>query len=73
MESGKPAEAIEAWKRAVAADPHELDALYNLAVTLAEAGRRDEARAYAERYIALAPPEIFGRDIARLRSLLGSR
>jgi hypothetical protein len=33
-------------------------------VNLAQAGRRDEARAYGERFMALAPPEL-RRDVAR--------
>ena len=44
------------WKRAVTLSPTEYDALYNLTVTLVDLGRRDEARAYGERYIATAPP-----------------
>jgi arylsulfatase A-like enzyme/tetratricopeptide (TPR) repeat protein len=72
-QTGRPPEAIEAWKRAVTLSPTECDALYNLTVTLVDLGRRDEARAYGDRYIATAPPGFYAREIARVRSLLGSR
>jgi len=59
-------EAIEAWKSAVAIDPVELNALYNLTINLAAAGRRDEARVYGDRYIAAAPPTM-AADVAAIR------
>ncbi len=43
-QTGRASEAIEMWKRAVALNPTEYDALYNLTVTLFDLGRRDEAR-----------------------------
>ena len=49
------------WKRAVAINPMEFDALYNLTMTLMELGRRDEARTYGDRYISSAPPGFFAR------------
>ena len=69
--TGRKAEAVDAWKRAVALEPSEFDALYNLIVTLTELGRRDEARPYADRYIAEAPPAFYARDIERVRMLIG--
>ena len=57
------------WKRAVALNPTEFDALYNLTVTLVDLGRRDEARAYGERYVATAPAGVLrARDRAGARS-----
>ena len=49
----------------------ELDALYNLTVTLVDLGRKSEARIFGERYISVAPPEPHKADIAKIRGLLG--
>ena len=54
------------WKRAVALNGTEYDALYNLTVTLFELGRRDEARPYGARYVATAPPGFYAQEIARV-------
>jgi hypothetical protein len=43
-QTGRTADAIATWKRAVALNPAEYDALYNLTVTLFDLGRRDEGR-----------------------------
>jgi superkiller protein 3 len=69
-QTARKAEAIEMWKKAVELDASELDALYNLTVTLLELGRRDEARIYGERYVATAPPALYGADIARIRAMM---
>jgi arylsulfatase A-like enzyme/Tfp pilus assembly protein PilF len=57
--TGRKSEAIDSWKRAVALDDAELNALYNLWHELAAAGRRDEAIAYGRRFVATAPPAFF--------------
>ena len=62
-QTGRAAEAIDMWKRAVALGASEYDALYNLTVTLFDLGRRDEARTYGERYVATAPPGFYAREI----------
>jgi hypothetical protein len=54
-------------------EPTELDALYNLVVELAAAGRLDEARTYGAQYVATAPPALHAADIAHVRKLLGAR
>ena len=72
-ETGRKPEAIEMWKRAVTLDPRDFDALYNLTVTLVDAGRRDEARSFGNQYIATAPPAMYARDIARIKSILAER
>lgn len=69
-QTNRPADAVEAWKRAVTIDPAQFNAMYNLIGALAQAGRMDEARAYGERFVATAPPEL-GQDIAAVRRLLG--
>jgi arylsulfatase A-like enzyme/tetratricopeptide (TPR) repeat protein len=75
--TGRKSEAIDAWARAVEIDNTSLDALFNLTVNLAAAGRRDEARAYGERYLAIAlaiaPPGTREQDIAAIRRVLDGR
>jgi tetratricopeptide (TPR) repeat protein len=64
-------EAIEAWKSAIAIDPVELNALYNLTINLAAAGRRDEAKVYGDRYIAAAPATM-KLDVAAIKKAIQS-
>jgi arylsulfatase A-like enzyme/Flp pilus assembly protein TadD len=72
FQQGQTAAAIEEWKRAVTLDAAEFDALYNLWLQLALAGRHDEARTYGEQYVRTAPP--YHRDeTARIRSYLSGR
>ena len=68
-ESGREAAAIDAWTRAVAIEPRELNALYNLTVYLARMDRRDEARAYGEQFLAIAPPAL-RQDAERIRAVI---
>lgn len=68
--TGRRTEALEAWRRAVALDPSELDALYNLTVELFEAGQIDEGRRVGDRYLAIAPPALMAGDIARVQTLM---
>ena len=62
-------EAIEEWKRAIAIDALELNALYNLTMNLVAAGRKDEASAYGARFIAAAP-QAMQTDVAVIRRAL---
>ena len=39
--------------------PTQFNALYNLWLELAQAGRRDEAAAYGRQFVATAPPAFF--------------
>jgi tetratricopeptide (TPR) repeat protein len=71
-ETGRKTEAIDTWKRAVALDGREFDALYNLTILLTEARRLDEARAYARQFVATAPPALYGQAIDQMRRFLGS-
>jgi tetratricopeptide (TPR) repeat protein len=68
--SGRKAAAIDSWKRAVELDASQFNALYNLWLELAAAGRRDDAAAYGSRFVATAPPAFFKPDIARIRRYL---
>ena len=70
--TNRRAEAIDAWKRAVALDAGELNALFNLTLNLVAEGRRDEARAYADRFIATAPPSM-RQDVMTIRQALDTR
>ena len=70
-ESGRKSEAIDSWKRAVALDGREFDALYNLTVLLLEAQRLDDARASAKQFVATAPPALYGPAIEQMRKFLG--
>jgi arylsulfatase A-like enzyme/Flp pilus assembly protein TadD len=71
-ESGRKNEAIDSWKRAVALDGREFDALYNLTVLLLESRQVDEARVYAKQFVATAPPALYESSIDQLRKFLGS-
>jgi arylsulfatase A-like enzyme/Flp pilus assembly protein TadD len=72
FQQGRAADAIEEWKKAVALDAAEIDALYNLWLELARAGRHDEARSYGEQYVRTAPP--YNRaEIAQISAYLKGR
>ena len=73
IRTDRRAEAIDAWKRAVELEPTEFHALYNLTLELMNQGRQDDARAYGERYLATAPPALYGPDLEQIRKLLGKR
>ncbi len=62
--------AIDALRQAVALDPRNFDALYNLGMALGAAGRSAEARPYLERFAADAPAQRYAADIANVRALL---
>jgi arylsulfatase A-like enzyme/Tfp pilus assembly protein PilF len=69
---GDPAGALDAWERAAALDPRQYDALYNLGLVAAEAGRHDQASRALRRFIATAPPARFGPDIQKAQGILRS-
>jgi len=64
-------EALDAWDRALALDPESYDVLFNEALVAAEVGDHDRARRALERFVASAPPERYGPDLAKARALLG--
>jgi tetratricopeptide (TPR) repeat protein len=68
--SGRKADAIDSWKRAVQLDATQFNALYNLWHELAAAGRRDEATTYGRQFVATAPPAFFQPDIDRIKRYL---
>jgi tetratricopeptide (TPR) repeat protein len=67
------ARAISAWKRAVDLAPTDYDTLFNLGMLLRQAGRRDEARPYLERFVRDAPPSRYSADVAAIRRMLAGR
>ena len=68
--TNRPGDAIEAWKRAVALDGAEFDAMYNLIGALAQSGQINDARAYGEQFLKTAPPAL-QNEIDAVRRLLG--
>ncbi|HSS45733.1 MAG TPA: sulfatase-like hydrolase/transferase, partial [Thermoanaerobaculia bacterium] len=71
QQSGRPQEAILAWKRAVELDPEQFDALFNLGVVALERGDSELARSSLSQFVERAPVGRFGPDIARARAMLG--
>ncbi|MFL6196197.1 MAG: sulfatase-like hydrolase/transferase [Thermoanaerobaculia bacterium] len=65
-----PAAALDAWEKAVALDPRQYDALYNIGLVAAQAGRADQARRALTRFVDTAPPARFGPDLQKARQLL---
>jgi choline-sulfatase len=65
-----PAAALAAWRKAVELAPNYWEALYNIGLVSAAMGRKAEAREALERFVAKAPPDLFGPDLAKARTLL---
>ncbi len=63
-------DAIVAWKKSVELDPADFNALYNLWLELARAGRRNEAAQYAQQFLATAPPAFFAAERAEIANYL---
>lgn len=70
-EAGDRAGAVDAWRRVLEIDAREYDALFNLAVTLEDLGRLDDARAAARRFLDVAPRPAYDRERSRLTPLAG--
>jgi tetratricopeptide (TPR) repeat protein len=66
---GDMPKAIEFWRRAVESDPGQFDALFNLALALADASPR-EAVPYLDRFVREAPPQRYRPDIEKARAML---
>jgi tetratricopeptide (TPR) repeat protein len=65
-----PEAALDAWERAAALDPRQYDALYNLGLAAAAAGRREQASKALQRFVDTAPPARWQAEIAKARELL---
>ena len=64
------ARATAAWQRAVAIEPRNYDALFNLGIVLSERPAPQEALPYLKRFVAEAPRDRYSRDIARGAALI---
>jgi choline-sulfatase len=65
-----PAAALDAWEKAVSLDPKQYDALFNIGLVAAQAGRPSQARQALSRFVATAPSARFGGDIRKARQIL---
>lgn len=68
--SGRPGEAIAAWKRTLAAQPDFAPALLNLGITLLEAGRAGESLAYLQKYRAAGQAKLSPGERQRIDALI---
>ena len=68
-----PVAGIEAWRRAERLLPRDYDLLFNLGVALASGPRPADAQLYLARFLREAPRDRYGRDIARVESLMEKR
>ena len=66
---GQPQVAIEAWRKAVEADPRMADALFNLGLMLGREGDRNGALEALQRYAELAHGEDRVRAEEMIREL----
>jgi len=65
-----PRQALEAWDKALALEPDNLDVLYNMSIVAMEIGDRDRARRALRAFIAIAPADQLAADIERAKGLL---
>jgi choline-sulfatase len=65
-----PNRALQAWRQAVTLHPDYWEALFNIGLVSAAVGRKGEARQALERFVANAPPKLFGPDLVKARALL---
>lgn len=72
-ESGNRAAAVDAWRRVLDLDPRNFDTLFNLAITLRDLGRLEEAREAARRFSDTAPRPAYDREAATLAPLIAPR
>jgi choline-sulfatase len=65
-----PSAALDAWRKAVEIAPDYWEALYNIGLVSAALGHKTEARQALERFVAKAPPNLFGPDLEKARTLI---
>ena len=70
MQLGEDEKAQLAWKQALELDPRQYDALFNLAILTGRRRQWDEARQYLERFVAVAPRDRYGEEVAEAERLL---
>ncbi len=66
---GDRAGAVQAWQQVVALQPEDVDTWFNLAVTLRDLGRLDEARRAAGAFLARASPAQHPREIREMEGI----
>lgn len=69
---GRVEEALEAWERAVAIDPRDFDALYNIGLVAPRVDRPELAREALERFLREAPRDRYAADLEEVRRLLAA-
>jgi len=62
--------AIAQWEKAVALQPSNFDALYDLGIQLAQDGQHDAARRYLTQFVQTAPRGQYAKDIDKVAALL---
>jgi len=65
-----PGPALAAWQKSVNLDPTQYDALLNIGLVAAQAGRRAEASRALKQFLATAPADRFAEDRQKARGLL---
>ena len=70
VQLGDDDQAELVWKQALELDPRQYDALFNLAILTGRRRQWDEARQYLERFVAVAPRDRYGEEVAEARRLL---
>ncbi|MDX1998006.1 MAG: sulfatase-like hydrolase/transferase [Thermoanaerobaculia bacterium] len=64
--------ALDAWQKAVDFDPKLFDALYNLGMKAAAAGRTEQARRALDAFLKTAPASRYSRDFDKVRQALAA-
>jgi arylsulfatase A-like enzyme/Flp pilus assembly protein TadD len=72
-ESGRSADALRRFRRALSLDPGECGRLLALGALLVREGRGAEARDYLELFVAKAPPRRYARELEQARAWLAGR
>jgi tetratricopeptide (TPR) repeat protein len=68
--TGNRSAAIEHWSRAVAIDPSQFDALFNLGLVAANTGRADVAKKALREYLERAPATRYAAERAQAADVL---
>jgi len=70
FQEGDRPSAYASWLRAIQLDASNFDALYSLAINLANDGRMAEARPYLEQFLRTAPPAAYPEQLKTVNRLL---
>jgi Flp pilus assembly protein TadD len=68
--AGRTGEALEAWEKAVAADPKDAFSTYNLGVAYFNKGDKDRARRSFEAYLELRRDSLTADEKDRVQALI---